>query len=66
MRYLPLSDEDRGEMLARIGAAGIDDLFADVPSDKLLVAPPDLPRRKGELDGLMSAEQYKEFLTTLE
>ncbi|MFL5141140.1 MAG: aminomethyl-transferring glycine dehydrogenase subunit GcvPA [Microvirga sp.] len=50
MRYLPLSDEDRGEMLARIGAAGIDDLFADVPKDKLLAAPPDLPRRKGELE----------------
>src|SRR5215203_3357140 len=50
MRYLPLSDEDRGEMLARIGAAGIDDLFADVPKDKLLKAPPDLPRRKGELE----------------
>src|SRR5215203_4940054 len=50
MRYLPLSDEGRGEMLARIGAAGIDDLFADVPSDKLLAAPPDLPRRKGELE----------------
>src|SRR5215204_640453 len=50
MRYLPLSDEDRGEMLARIGAAGIDDLFADVPSDKLLAAPPDLPRRKGEME----------------
>src|SRR5215207_7241614 len=50
MRYLPLSDEDRGEMLARIGPAGIDDLFADVPSDKLLHAPPDLPSRKGELE----------------
>src|SRR3954469_18468415 len=50
MRYLPLSDEDRGEMMARIGAAGIDDLFADVPKDKLLAAPPDLPRRKGELE----------------
>ncbi|MFL5170540.1 MAG: aminomethyl-transferring glycine dehydrogenase subunit GcvPA, partial [Microvirga sp.] len=50
MRYLPLSGEDRGEMLARIGAAGIDDLFADVPKDKLLAAPPDLPRRKGELE----------------
>src|SRR3954469_18724803 len=50
MRYLPLSDEDRGEMLARIGAAGIDDLFADVPKDTLLAGPPDLPRRKGELE----------------
>jgi glycine dehydrogenase subunit 1 len=50
MRYLPLSDEDRGEMLARIGVGSIDDLFADVPKDKLLKAPPDLPRRKGELE----------------
>ena len=31
MRYLPLSDEDRGAMLATIGAATIDDLFIDVP-----------------------------------
>src|SRR4051794_13918649 len=50
MRYLPLSDADRGEMLARIGVASIDDLFADVPADALLAGPPDLPRRKGELE----------------
>jgi glycine dehydrogenase subunit 1 len=50
MRYLPLSDEDRGEMLARIAVAKIDGLFADVPKDKLLKAPPDLPRRKGEIE----------------
>src|SRR5215204_1814715 len=50
MRYLPLSDDDRGEMLARIGAARLDDLFADVPSDKLLAAPPDLPKAKGEME----------------
>src|SRR6478735_9248055 len=49
MRYLPLSDSDRSEMLARIGVAGIDDLFADVPKDKLLSGPIDLPRAKGEL-----------------
>jgi glycine dehydrogenase subunit 1 len=50
MRYLPLSEADRGEMLARIGVAKIDDLFADVPADALLAGPPDLPRRKGELE----------------
>jgi glycine dehydrogenase subunit 1 len=50
MRYLPLTDGDREEMLARIGVAEIDDLFADVPADALLAAPPDLPRRKGELE----------------
>jgi glycine dehydrogenase subunit 1 len=50
MRYLPLTDGDRREMLARIGVATIDDLFADVPANALLAEPPDLPRRKGELE----------------
>jgi glycine dehydrogenase subunit 1 len=31
MRYLPLTDEDRGAMLTAIGAGSIDDLFVDVP-----------------------------------
>jgi glycine dehydrogenase subunit 1 len=50
MRYLPLTDTDRGEMLARIGVKHVDDLFADIPNHALLKAPVDLPRRKGELD----------------
>ncbi|MDF2813055.1 MAG: hypothetical protein K0S56_4086, partial [Microvirga sp.] len=50
MRYLPLTDTDRGEMLARIGVNKVDDLFADIPSNVLLKAPLDLPRRKGELE----------------
>ncbi|MBQ0822778.1 aminomethyl-transferring glycine dehydrogenase subunit GcvPA [Microvirga sp. HBU67558] len=50
MRYLPLSDTDRGEMLARIGVSHVDELFADVPRNLLLTEPVDLPRRKGELD----------------
>lgn len=50
MRYLPLTDTDRGEMLARIGVNTVDDLFADIPSNVLLKAPLDLPRRKGELE----------------
>ncbi|HYS48727.1 MAG TPA: aminomethyl-transferring glycine dehydrogenase subunit GcvPA [Xanthobacteraceae bacterium] len=50
MRYLPLTDEDRREMLARIGVGAIDDLFADVPADKLLAAPPALPYRQSELE----------------
>jgi glycine dehydrogenase subunit 1 len=36
MRYLPLSDADRSEMLAAIGAQSIDDLFVDVPQDARL------------------------------
>jgi glycine dehydrogenase subunit 1 len=50
MRYLPLSDTDRSEMLARIGVNHVDELFADVPKSLLLKEPVDLPRRKGELD----------------
>ncbi len=50
MRYLPLSEADRQAMLARIGVTDIDALFADIPADKLLKAPVDLPRRKGEFE----------------
>jgi glycine dehydrogenase subunit 1 len=50
MRYLPLSDTDRSEMLARIGVNHVDELFADVPKNLLLKEPVDLPRRKGELE----------------
>src|ERR1700730_18583702 len=49
MRYLPLTDSDRGDMLARIGLKSIDDLFADIPRDKRLPELPDLPRRQGEM-----------------
>jgi glycine dehydrogenase subunit 1 len=31
MRYLPLSDADRGAMLAKIAAGSVDELFRDVP-----------------------------------
>ncbi|HUN12491.1 MAG TPA: aminomethyl-transferring glycine dehydrogenase subunit GcvPA [Rhabdaerophilum sp.] len=50
MRYLPLSEADRSAMLARVGVSDIDALFADIPGDKLLKAPVDLPRRKGEIE----------------
>ena len=50
MRYLPHTAQDRADMLARIGAADIDALFADVPSDKLLKDLPDLPAHKSEME----------------
>ena len=50
MRYLPLTTEDRTEMLARVGVPDIDALFADVPADKRLKALPDLPRTKSEIE----------------
>jgi glycine dehydrogenase subunit 1 len=39
MRYLPLSDTDRSEMLSVIGAPSIDALFADVPVAARLSGP---------------------------
>jgi glycine dehydrogenase subunit 1 len=39
MRYLPLSDADRREMLRVIGASSIDELFRDVPEEARLQGP---------------------------
>jgi glycine dehydrogenase subunit 1 len=50
MRYLPLTDADRRQMLADIGIPSINALFADVPAAKLLGELPNLPRAKGELE----------------
>src|SRR5947209_6920185 len=50
MRYHPLTEEDRADMLARIGVQNIDALFADVPADKLLREPLPLPPHKSELE----------------
>ncbi len=50
MRYHPLTQEDRADMLARIGVNDIDALFADVPAGKLLSEPLPLPPHKSELE----------------
>jgi glycine dehydrogenase subunit 1 len=50
MRYLPLNDEDRADMLARIGVRDIDALFADIPEAKRLEHDLDLPPRKTEME----------------
>jgi glycine dehydrogenase subunit 1 len=43
MRYLPLADADRQEMLRAVGASSIDDLFVDVP---------EAARLHGKIEGL--------------
>ena len=50
MRYLPHSPQDRADMLTKIGVSSIDDLFVDIPKDKLIDGLPDLPRHKGEIE----------------
>ncbi|MEL7189036.1 MAG: aminomethyl-transferring glycine dehydrogenase subunit GcvPA [Pseudomonadota bacterium] len=50
MRYLPLTDTDRSDMLAKIGAGSIDDLFVDVPEIARLDGPiRDLPMHASEM-----------------
>ena len=50
MRYLPLTDADRADMLQRIGVGAINDLFADIPESVLLKDLVDLPRTQGEME----------------
>src|SRR5579872_1954038 len=50
MRYLPLTPSDRAAMLAAIGAASIDDLFADVPAAAQRDGFVDLPLAQGEIE----------------
>lgn len=49
MRYLGLTEADRGEMLTTIGVNGIDALFKDVPAGALNPTL-DLPPHQGELE----------------
>ena len=50
MRYLPLTADDRSEMLKTIGAKSVDDFYGDVPVSARLKAPiGGLPNHQGEL-----------------
>jgi glycine dehydrogenase subunit 1 len=70
MRYLPKSDEERRQMLAAIGAASIDDLFAIIPSEYRLERDLAVPRQQAESEivtyfrqaGLKNAIGFSSFL----
>jgi len=49
MRYLPLTQDDRRAMLAKIGAASVDELFRDVPPSAR-AARFDLANHLGEIE----------------
>lgn len=49
MRYLPLTEADRKDMLATIGVDSVDALFRDVPAPVYLKDPVDLPPHAGEM-----------------
>ncbi|OZA72585.1 MAG: glycine dehydrogenase (aminomethyl-transferring) [Caulobacter sp. 39-67-4] len=50
MRYLPLTPEDRAQMLGVIGVDSIDALFVDVPASAQRSGTVDLPLHAGELE----------------
>ncbi len=70
MRYLPKSPAEREQMLAEIGAAGIDDLFSTIPAEYRLTRDLDVPRQQAESEiisyfraaGQKNATDYASFL----
>jgi len=50
MRYLPLTEKDRAEMLGVIGVDSVDVLFADVPASARREGTVDLPLHAGEME----------------
>ncbi|MDK9720881.1 MAG: aminomethyl-transferring glycine dehydrogenase subunit GcvPA [Rhodospirillales bacterium] len=50
MRFLPLTDADRADMLKAVGAKSVDDLFCDVPVAARQSGPLPLPRGLGEME----------------
>ena len=70
MRYLPKSPAEREAMLAEIGAASIDDLFAVIPAERRLTRDLVVPRAHAESEiidyfraaGAKNATDYASFL----
>lgn len=70
MRYLPKSPAERLKMLAEIGAASIDDLFAVIPAEYRFNRDLDVPRQQAESEiidyfraaGAKNATGYASFL----
>ena len=59
MRYLPLTDADRRDMLAKIGAKSIEELYRDVPQAARLGARiAGLPDHQGELEVERAFQAY--------
>jgi len=58
MRYLPKSPADRKEMLAEIGVASIDDLFATIPEEYQFKRDLAIPRQHGESEII---DRFREF-----
>lgn len=49
MRFIPVTCEEQVEMLARVGARSVDELFSDIPEDARLARPLTLPEPMSEI-----------------
>jgi glycine dehydrogenase subunit 1 len=59
MRYLPLTEADRRDMLAKVGVKSVDELFRDVPQSARLAAKiGELPDHLGELEIERAFQSY--------
>ena len=58
MRYLPLTEENRNEMLDTIGIEKVDELFSDVPSDIELNPKLNLPPPSGQSDSVGNFDNF--------
>jgi len=71
MSYIPISDQDRQEMLARIGLDSVDKLFSSIPEPNRLKKLLNLPAAKSEPELLAYFEEksqknnYNQYLSFL-
>ena len=71
MSYVSLSDQDRREMLERIGVGSTDDLFCCIPEGVRLAGKLDLPEALGEpelvreVEGIAAENAYPRYLSFL-
>jgi len=57
MRYFPITDKERAEMLEKIGVSSVKDLFKPVPAELMLDEELDLPEAKSEMEIIKHMEE---------
>lgn len=57
MRYFPITDKERKEMLEKIGVSSVKELFKPVPSQLMLDKELDLPEAKSEMEIIKHMEE---------
>ena len=57
MRYFPITDKERKQMLEKIGVSSVKELFGPVPSELMLDRELDLPEAKSEMEIIKHMEE---------